>query len=146
MDQRALPADVLAYAIPGGWTVLAGRTDAANERLSLKIARARDRWFHIRGMPGSHVVLRAREDAEPDRATLELAASIAAYHSKARNAGIVPVSCTEARYVSKPRGAKPGTVSIAKESVLKVRPVAADVLAAWKRAADEAGDADDAAE
>jgi hypothetical protein len=35
---------------------------------------------------------------------------------------VVPVSCTRARYVSKPRGAKPGTVTIAKERVLKVRP------------------------
>ncbi len=113
---------MIEYALPGGWTVLVGRTDADNDRLSLEIARPNDWWFHVRGMPGSHVVLRAREDAEPDRRPLERAAAIAAWHSKARAGGVVAVSCTRARYVSKPRGAMPGTVEIRKESVLKVRP------------------------
>lgn len=73
-------------------------------------------------MPGSHVVLQAPEGVEADRRTLEQAAAITAYHSKARTAGVVPVSCIRARYVSKPRGAKPGTVEIRKETVLKIRP------------------------
>jgi predicted ribosome quality control (RQC) complex YloA/Tae2 family protein len=126
---------LLEYALPGGWQVLVGRTDAANDRLSLRVARARDRWFHVRGLPGSHVVLRVGEDAAPDRTTLELAAAIAAYHSKARGAGIVPVSCTEARHVSKPRGAKPGTVAIRKEQVLKVRPLTDRAAAALRAGA-----------
>ena len=113
---------LIEYTLPGGWTVLAGRTDADNDRLSIKLAAANDYWFHVRGMPGSHVVLRCDRDEAPDRATLEAAAAIAAYHSKARNGGIVPVSCTLAKYVSKPRGAKPGTVEIRKETILKVRP------------------------
>ncbi len=113
---------LLEYRLPGDWIVLAGKTDADNDHLSLRIARPRDWWFHVRGMPGSHVLLVARDDGEPDRATLEAAAAIAAYHSKARSGGVVPVSGTLARYVSKPRGAKPGTVSIRKERVFKVRP------------------------
>jgi predicted ribosome quality control (RQC) complex YloA/Tae2 family protein len=117
------PAGIVEYRLPGDWQVLAGRTDAANEYLSLRLARQRDLWFHIRGMPGGHVVLRVPEGAEPDRATEELAAAIAAFHSKARTAGTVAVSCTEGRNVSKPAGAKPGTVTIAKERVLKVRPL-----------------------
>lgn len=116
------PPRLLEYTLPGGWTVLAGRTDADNDRLSIKLAAANDYWFHVRGMPGSHVVLRCDHDEPPDRATLEAAAAIAAYHSKARNGGIVPVSCTLAKNVSKPRGAKPGTVEIRKETTLKVRP------------------------
>ena len=120
MPDRPAPK-LLEYTLPGGWTVLAGKTDADNDTLSIKLARPTDYWFHVRGMPGSHVVLRVG-DEEPDKATLERAAAVAAYHSKARTGGIVPVSCTRARYVSKPRGAKPGTVEIAKERVLKVRP------------------------
>jgi len=110
------------YQLPGGWTVLAGRTEADNDYLSIKLASARDWWFHARGVAGSHVLLRAREDAEPDKATLEAAAAIAAWHSKARKGGVVPVSCTLAVNVSKPRGAEPGAVTIRKEKVLKVRP------------------------
>ncbi len=104
------------------WVILAGRTDADNERLSLRIARPADWWFHVSSVAGSHVLLRARDDAEPGRLVLEVAAAVAAYHSKARSGGTVPVSCTRARYVSKPRGAELGTVSIRKQRTLKVRP------------------------
>lgn len=110
------------YELPGGWTVLAGRTEADNDYLSLRLASAKDWWFHAHAVAGSHVLLRAREDAEPDRATLEAAAAVAAWHSKARAGGVVAVSCTLAVNVSKPRGAEVGTVSIRKEKILKVRP------------------------
>ena len=122
-DFTANPPDqTWVYELPGGWTVLAGKTDAANDRLSLKIAGPNDWWFHSRGTPGSHVILRARQDADPDRDTLRRAAAIAAYHSKARNARQVAVSCTQAKFVTKPRGAERGTVQIRKERVLKVKP------------------------
>jgi predicted ribosome quality control (RQC) complex YloA/Tae2 family protein len=122
-------ARLLHYTLPGGWQVVVGRTDADNDRLSLHIAKPNDWWFHIRGMPGSHVLLLARPGDDPDRATLKRAAAIAAYHSKARTAGLVAVSCTRARYVTKPRDAQPGTVQIRKEVVLKVRPEAPQVTA-----------------
>ena len=102
--------------------VFAGATDADNDYLSTEIAEPNDWWFHADKVPGSHVILRAKSDAEPNRDTLRQAAAIAAYHSKARNAGIVPVHCTRARHVSKPRGVKTGTVSVARGSTLKVRP------------------------
>lgn len=113
---------IVEYDLPGGWKVLVGRTDADNDYLSLKLAGSDDWWFHVRGLPGSHVILQGPAAEEADRSTLERAAAIAAYYSKAREGGVVPVSCTRARYVTKPRGAKPGTVNIRKESVLKVRP------------------------
>jgi len=91
------------YTLPGDWTVMAGKTDADNDRLSLKIAGPDDWWFHVRGMPGSHVILRSKPGQEPD-------------------GGVIAVSCTRARFVTKPKGAKPGTVHIRKESVIKVRP------------------------
>lgn len=130
--RRPDPA-LLEYRLPGDWVVLAGRTDRANEELSLRLARPGDLWFHIRGMPGSHVLLRVPDGAAPDRETRERAAAIAAYHSKARGAGTVAVSATEARNVSKPRGAPPGTVSIRKETVFKVRPAGEDAIAAWRQ-------------
>jgi len=113
---------LLVYELPRGWQVLAGRTDADNDRLSLKLAAPDDLWFHVRGMPGSHVILRARPGERPDRETVRRAAAIAAYHSKARSGGSVAVSCTEARHVSKPKDAKPGTVAIRRERVIMVRP------------------------
>jgi predicted ribosome quality control (RQC) complex YloA/Tae2 family protein len=122
--QKPEPVKYYCYDLPGGWTVLAGRTDEDNERLSIKLADPRDWWFHVRGMPGSHVLLKysPEQPEEPGPQTLKAAAAIAAYHSKARAGGIVAVSCTRACNVSKPRGAPAGTVSIRKEKVLKVRP------------------------
>jgi hypothetical protein len=32
------PFNVWTYTLPGDWTVIAGKTDADNDRLSLKIA------------------------------------------------------------------------------------------------------------
>ena len=64
---------------------------------------------------------------DPDRETLQRAAAIAAYHSKARIAGVVAVSGTRVRDVSKPRGAKAGTVQIRHERVFKVRPARGDL-------------------
>jgi predicted ribosome quality control (RQC) complex YloA/Tae2 family protein len=122
-------ARLLHYTLPAGWKVLVGRTDADNDRLSLHIAKPNDWWFHIRGMPGSHVLLLARPGDDPDRATLKRAAAIAAYHSKARTAGLVAVSCTRARYVTKPRDAPPGTVQIRKEIILNVHPEAPQATA-----------------
>jgi predicted ribosome quality control (RQC) complex YloA/Tae2 family protein len=110
------------YTLPGEWKVIAGKTDSDNDFLSTKMAKQDDYWFHVRGMPGSHVILRAKPGEEPDRKILKKAAAIAAYHSKARKGGVVAVSCTRARFVTKPKGAKPGSVQIRKESVLKVRP------------------------
>jgi len=123
---------LVEYRLPGDWQVLAGRTEAANDRLSLELARPGDLWFHIRGMPGSHVVLRVPAGTTPDRGVRELAAAIAAFHSKARGGGTVAVSCTEARHVSKPPGAKPGTVAIRRETVVKVRPLTEAAAAALR--------------
>ncbi len=119
-------AGIWRYELPGGWVVLAGKTEADNDRLSLKTARQNDWWFHVRGTSGSHVILQARPGQEPDRDTLKAAAAVAAYHSKARHGRLVAVSCTLARYVTKPRGARTGTVEIRKEKVMKVRPALPD--------------------
>ncbi len=115
------PPDVHAYEIDG-WHIWAGRTARDNDKLSLKVGRNDDWWFHVRGMPGSHVVLFVRDGVEPPREIVDAAAAVAAYHSKQRDGGTVAVTGTRARYVSKPRGVPAGTVSIRKERVFKVRP------------------------
>jgi len=121
-SRRPVSPRIFEYELPGGWKVLAGRTEDDNDRLSLSIAKPNDWWFHVHGMPGSHVILQGPEGEEADRSLLKAAAAIAAHHSKARDAGVVPVAYTQARNVTKPRGAKPGTVQIRKEAILKVRP------------------------
>ena len=118
--------DVFEYELPGGYQVLAGKTDVENDFLSIKFAASNDYWFHVRGMPGSHVILMIGEKAEPSKDIIKQAAAVAAYHSKARSGGVVPVSCTRAKHVTKVRGDRPGTVHIRKETVIKVRPAVPD--------------------
>ncbi len=127
------------YTLPNDWKVLAGKTDADNDQLSVKLAKPNDLWFHVRGTPGSHVILRCKPGEEPNRKIIKQAAAIAAYHSKARSGGLVAVSCTKARYVTKSKSAKAGTVVIRKETVLKVRPAVPQELATChvKKSQDE---------
>lgn len=115
------PPGVWEYRVDG-WHIWAGRTSKDNDKLSIKVARAKDWWFHVKGSPGSHVVLFVRDGVEPPREVIEAAAAVAAWHSKQRNGGRVAVNATRAEYVSKPRGAKPGLVSIRKERTIMVRP------------------------
>lgn len=122
MKERNIQPDYWSYALPGDFEALAGKTDADNDLLSLKTAKANDLWFHVHGMPGSHVILRHPEHDKPDNTTIKIAAAIAAWHSKARNAGTVSVKYTEAKHVEKPRGSKPGSVTIKREKSVKVRP------------------------
>ena len=128
MKQHILePPQIYTYELQGGWTAIAGKTDRDNDYLSIKLSHPQDWWFHVHGMPGSHVLLKSKEnDEQPEPEIFKAAAAIAAYHSKARKGGEVPVSCTRARYVTKPRGSKPGTVSIRKERIIKVRPAIPD--------------------
>ena len=113
---------IYEHVLPGGWVVWAGRTDSDNDLRSTKATASEDWWFHVRGMSGSHVVLRAKPGEEPDREILRTAAAVAAWYSKARGGGVTSVSFTRGRHVRKPKNARPGTVEIRKEGVLKVRP------------------------
>jgi predicted ribosome quality control (RQC) complex YloA/Tae2 family protein len=110
------------YDLSGGWTLLVGLRNVANDRLITEIAGPEDWWLHAEGVPGSHVILRAKRGSKPDRETLRQAAAVAAYHSRARTAELVRVYCTRAAYVTKPPGAKPGTVEASRGRVLAVHP------------------------
>ncbi len=127
MRKQPTEPDVWKYTLPGEWEVLVGKTDDDNDRLSLKIAHANDLWFHVHGLPGSHVILQGPDGEKASADLIKATAAIAAWHSKARNAGTVPVSFTEVKHVSKPRGTKPGTVHIKREKTIKVRPTLPEV-------------------
>jgi predicted ribosome quality control (RQC) complex YloA/Tae2 family protein len=111
------------YLIDGKYQVYVGRDSQNNDLLTLKFAKQNDYWFHARSVSGSHVVLKNdnTKDNMPKN-VLKKAASLAAYHSKAKTAGISPVSYTLKKYVVKKKGMEPGKVALLKEDVLLVRP------------------------
>ncbi|MBO8141639.1 MAG: NFACT family protein [Firmicutes bacterium] len=111
-----------------GSRVLIGRNNRQNDRLTLKEARPDDIWLHVKDAPGAHVILKPASPEPSPEALLE-AARAAAYFSKARGASNVPVDWTRARYVRKPRGARPGMVIYDHHRTLYVTPDEAAVQA-----------------
>ncbi|MBQ7088564.1 MAG: NFACT family protein [Clostridia bacterium] len=103
------PMKALTFRSDDGFTILVGRNNLENDRLTLKTARGCDVWFHTKNIPGSHVIVVTEGQTPPDR-TLEQAAVIAATHSKAADSVQVPVDYTAVKFVKKPSGAKPGMV------------------------------------
>jgi predicted ribosome quality control (RQC) complex YloA/Tae2 family protein len=105
-----------------GWDILVGKTAAGNDYLTLKLARPDDLWLHAEGMPGSHVLIRNPKagDVPPD--VLIKAAALAAYYSKGRGSTKVPVAYTQAKFVKKPKGAKPGTVTLSRRHTVMAAP------------------------
>lgn len=115
------PLGPLTFQSEDGYTILVGRNNVQNDKLTLKTARGSDLWFHTKNIPGSHVIVLTNGTTPPDR-TLEQAAMLAAYHSKAAGSAQVPVDYTAVKYVKKPAGAKPGMVIYETYSTAYVTP------------------------
>jgi predicted ribosome quality control (RQC) complex YloA/Tae2 family protein len=112
-----------AFIVAGGFQVWVGKSSESNDLLTMKYAKPNDLWFHARGSSGSHVVLRiGTGKGEPSKEAIHEAAGIAAYYSKMKGAKHVPVAVTERKYVRKPKGAQPGTVTIEREKLIFVEP------------------------
>lgn len=99
----------MEYRTTDGFRVLVGRNNMQNDRLSLKTAAKSDMWLHTQKFPGSHVIIVSDNREISDDAIVE-AAEIAAYHSKARDAKLVPVDYTYVKNLKKPQGAPLGKV------------------------------------
>ncbi|MBQ8574655.1 MAG: NFACT family protein [Clostridia bacterium] len=99
----------MEYRTTDGFRVLVGRNNMQNDKLSLKTAQKSDMWLHTQKFPGSHVIIVSDGKEISDDAIVE-AAEIAAYHSKARDAKLVPVDYTYVKHLKKPQGAPPGKV------------------------------------
>ncbi len=111
------------YVIEKKYNVFVGKDSRNNDLLTTKYAKQNDYWFHARSVPGSHVVLKVENNKEIiPKNILKLAASIAAYHSKAKTSGLAPVSYAQKKYVVKKKGMEPGKVALLKEEVLIVKP------------------------
>lgn len=109
------------YKSTEGFEILVGRNNVQNDELTLKTASNKDLWFHTKSVPGSHVIIRTQGKTVSEE-TLYEAAMLAAWHSKARLSGQVPVDYTEVRHVSKPSGAKPGMVIYVHNKTLYITP------------------------
>lgn len=113
----------LEFTSRDGFPLLVGRNNKQNDYLTLKVAKDNDLWLHVKDMPGSHVIIRSGGKPVPDETLLD-AARLAAYYSKGRMSGQVPVDYTLKKHVRKPAGAKPGMVVYDHQKTLFVTPSA----------------------
>lgn len=99
----------LKFTTEDGFTILVGRNNKQNDKLTLKDARNSDYWFHTKNIHGSHVILQTEGRIPSEEAMFE-ACKLAAKHSKAKESSQIPVDYCLVKHVSKPQGAKPGMV------------------------------------
>lgn len=111
----------MKYLSTDGFTILCGRNNVQNDRLTLRESRNYDIWLHTQKIPGSHTII-ITDGKEPPASTIEQAAMIAAYNSKARESTRVAVDYTIVKNVKKPNGAKPGMVIYDKYETAIVTP------------------------
>lgn len=111
----------MSFTSSDGFTILVGRNNRQNDRLTMKLANNNDIWFHTKNIPGSHTVL-VTDGREPTNTAMEEAAVLAARHSRAKGSSQVPVDYTQVRNVSKPQGARPGMVIYVNHKTVFVDP------------------------
>ncbi len=107
--QNAKELPPYEFTSPDGFTVLAGRNNKQNDKLTLKLAEKTDIWFHTKNIPGSHVIVKT-EGKEVPNETLTFAAVVAATLSSGANSLGVGVDYCPVKRVKKPNGAAPGMV------------------------------------
>ncbi|MFC0188956.1 NFACT family protein [Fictibacillus aquaticus] len=107
------------YESTDGTTIFVGKNNKQNDYLTHKFARQNETWLHTKDIPGSHVLIRSEE---PSESAIKEAAHLAAFFSKARHSGSVPVDFTLIRNVKKPSGAKPGFVIYDNQQTVYVTP------------------------
>jgi predicted ribosome quality control (RQC) complex YloA/Tae2 family protein len=100
------------YRTAGELEVWVGRSDAGNDFLTTRLARGRDLFFHLDGAPGSHVILRTEGRLDPPSEAVLDACELAVHFSKQRDATRADVHVVPIANVRKPKGAKPGLVTV----------------------------------
>ena len=101
-----LPSEPIKYEY-NGITILVGRNNVQNDKLTFKIAKKTDMWLHTKKIHGSHVIIKS-DNVSDD--VLLYAAKLAVMHSAGKNSSKVEVDYTQVKFVHKEAGAKPGMV------------------------------------
>jgi len=84
----------------GGDLIYIGLNARGNRHVTFKVAAPTDLWFHVHEIPGAHVIPKtAGKDQVPADSSLEIAASLAAWFSRAKNSGKIQVDYTEKKNV-----------------------------------------------
>lgn len=117
--KKRLPYKV--FRATSGAEIRVGRSARDNDELSIRHCRGNDVWLHTADSPGSHVVLCLAGAPEPQPEDLLDAATLALHHSPQRGATKADIHIARGKEVHKPRGAKPGLVTLSGGRTLHLR-------------------------
>lgn len=90
----------------GGFTVICGRNNVQNERLTKSLSES-DIWLHTKAFHSSHVGILTEGKKVTDE-VIKFAAEVCAYYSAAREKDKIPVDFTAKKYVKRPNGSPLG--------------------------------------
>lgn len=96
-----------------------GKNNLQNDYLTFSFAKPHYLYFHAKDYHGAHLVVNA---SEVNETVLRACANLAAYHSKGRYSGSVPVNYCLVKNVKKVKGAKRGFVTIHNYKTIFVDP------------------------
>lgn len=122
-----------------GSEIRVGRNARDNDELSFRRCRGKDIWLHTADAPGSHVVLCLEGRPEAEEEELLDALHLAAHFSPLKDAPRVQVHVARCNEVHKPRGAKPGLVTLSggRNIMVRVQPERIRGLLAQRRPGSE---------
>jgi predicted ribosome quality control (RQC) complex YloA/Tae2 family protein len=102
-----------------GKRIWVGKGASENDTLSFKLTRPFDLWLHARGLTGAHVVVPLERTEQVLPEVLLDACALAVHFSSAKGQGHVEVSYLPAKYLRKPKHARPGQVIYSQEKTLR---------------------------
>lgn len=121
--EAAMPFAPYEFTTEEGYTILIGRNNLQNEKLSCKMAKSEDMWFHVKNAPGSHVILKTSDhEGRVTAKSVFCAASLAAWYSSVRQTSKIDVDYTRVKHVRKQPGGRPGMVNYVNYKTITVPP------------------------
>lgn len=121
-NKKTIASTPREFTSSSGFTILIGRNNIQNDKLTFKTASKGDIWLHVKGFHGSHVIVLCKGSSQIDDITLGQAASLAAYYSSACNDSRVQVDYTQVRNVTKKPGSRPGMVTYTNYKTIVAEP------------------------
>ena len=97
-----------------------GKNNLQNNYLTHKFAKKDDWWFHVKNQTGSHVLV--QEADALNESIIRTAAMLAAYHSKSKLSGSVPVDYTMVKHIKKVPGKLGSYVTYTNQKTIYIDP------------------------
>lgn len=97
----------MSFAFENNVMIYVGKNNLQNDYLTFHFGKKSDLWLHAKDFHGAHVLINQSEASEE---ILRTAAMLAAYYSKGKLSGSVPVNYCELKTIKKAKGAALGQV------------------------------------